>query len=186
MPFTSVTLGTTASFLLFETFSLAAMARALTDANSVRFGPVPGSDTDSAVASNSSERAEAVVWFMLSLVLLLLGALQWLGYGLHGAGYAWRVQARAPDARKRTRDEDESLWRAERFAAIVFWVAIINALVFLLAAFSLVRLVHALTVAGAFVGPLPVLWFASLGPYHTRPPRSLVVRTLRATADAKQ
>lgn len=142
--FTPIPLATAVVFCLLQTFCVVAAAKGLTAQG---IAPVHGSGR------------ELGSWVFFASTLFALAASEWFGVG---------VFTRAVTAH---RDDALDVWRAERFTAIAFSIAAACLVVFALAAGGLVTLKSALTVAGAFSGPLPVLWFSSLGPYYTRPPK---------------
>jgi len=169
---TNVPLATGVLFFVMQTFFTVAVARALMFRESV--------------SQSSGERG---AWVFFSAVLFLFSASEWLGFGfLTGPAFNWRVRAaREPPGKVQSLggpgankcfplpflDEALDVWRGERFLAITTFTALASLLFFSLAAAKVVALRNALTVAGSFAGPLPVLWASSLGPYYTRPPKHL-------------
>lgn len=148
-------LGTAPAFVVLELGALLAVARVV---SSEPF---------------AAGRDEAGGWLAASILVWLALLVDWLGYGLAGD----RSFARQ---RRRGADDVTDLWRAERFAGIAFWTASAAMVMFVLAAVGAISLAHGLTVAGTFAGPLPVLWFAALPAYKTRPPGRWVRRDMDA------
>lgn len=133
----SPTLGTAPVFAALELGALLAVARIM------------------AVASDTPERDETGGWVAGAVVLVVVAAIEWLGYGLV--------------ARYSGHGNEMAVWRAERFASIAFWTATAALTLFVLAAIAVITLPHALAVTATFAGLLPPLWWASLPAYRTRP-----------------